>query len=189
MLQLINMKSVLETLNNGDREINLKRMIGKAYKSAMDIDNYYELKSLENERTNTLDIEKERRYQVLKKEMKECGVVVYSVIEYKQILDLLPISKEQVYSILSHENAHANVAEQAASIDLEGFSVSFLKNKEGNVTIAPSIKVSTDPSFPRKQILKENIMMTEAPANYGDKLSTGDKEILRHDKDELAGLA
>lgn len=171
-------------------EEKLKYSIAKAYQTAMNLDNYdqkiIELRNLRQERINGLSKEKEIKFQQLSKEIADSEVVAYGIIEYKKILELLGLSKEKVSELLNHENAHANVTEQVSSQTFDGFRVRFHKDSNGKITFTPSIKTTTDMSFPEKQRLEEDILINEAPIYYGDKLSERDKTVTEEAKRRLS---
>ncbi len=158
----------------------LRIEIARAFRAAQKMDNYEdkieELRILRLEKIKGLDSEKEERYQTLRKEIADCELLVKSVVEYKKVLELLPLSKEQINSILNHENAHANIGEQVKTHKIEGFRIRFIKDRNNNIGFMPSVKISTNISAPEKEVLEETILITEAPLNYGDVLSKDDED-------------
>ena len=173
-------------------EGELKNNIARAYQTAIKIDNYdnkiVELRNLRQERIKGLDKEKEQKYQMLNKEITDSEILVQSIMEYQKVLELLGLPKQKIDELLNHENAHANVTEQVASQTFDGFRVRFHKDINGKVSFTPQAKTTTDLSFPEKQRLEEDILVTEAPLHYGDKLSARDKEVIEEAKSRLSKL-
>lgn len=178
---------------NNILEEKLKPLIAKAYQAGFKMENYEknitELRSLREEKRNGLSIEKEARYNELSKQMSDCEVLVDNVMEYKKVLELIGLEKEKIDSLLNHENAHANVTEQVKSQSFDGFRVRFYKDKNGNMSLWPSIKTTMDFSFPEKQRLEEDILVNEAPLHYGDTPSQGDKDIIEKSRKRLSEIS
>ena len=174
-------------------EEELKLLITKAYQSGLKMENYEkdieELRLLRKEKRYGLNTEKETRYKELNKKMSECEVLVNTIMEYKKVLELIGLEKEKIDSLLNHENAHANVTEQVKSQSFDGFRIRFYKDKNGNMSLWPSTKTTTDFSFPEKQRLEEDILVNEAPLHYGDTLSKGDKDIIEKAKNRLSEIS
>lgn len=178
-----------------DSEKKLDERITKAYRAALPMSEYNDklkkFKSLCKERdTGGLDADAETEYQSLHKQLEDCEIMVSSVMEYKRLLELIPIPKEEIDETLSHENAHANVAEQSPSIKFIGFVVRFYKDEEGKVCVWPSAEMNyQDVSFAEKQRLQEFILVNRAPLEYGaGPLSDRDEQNIREAEKRLAEL-
>lgn len=179
--------------NSENYEKQLKARVFSAYNNAKSLDNYEEkIAELRKLRTKKIEPnftpEDEERFHELDKEIKSCEVLVDSVMEYKKLLELFPLSEEKIHSLLNHENAHANTAEKLPSQIFNGFRVRFVKNAEGNVAIKPSAKTSNDYGYPESQRLEEEIQVFEAPLHAGDTLSVSDKANIKELRNKLDNL-
>lgn len=182
-------ENISTNLNINISKEELKLKIEKASRAGSKLENFHdkmeEFRNLRDERINGLDKEKEKRYQLLNKEISDAEVLVSSIMEFKTVLELLNLPKEKIEKILNHENAHANKAEQLETKKFIGFRIRFHTNKNGEVTFSKSAKISSNNNFPRKQILEEDILVAEAPLHYGDRPSKRDQKTIDEKKAEL----
>ncbi len=176
-----------QIINMSEEELKLK--IEKASQAGMKLENFHEkmdgFRKLRDERIKGLDKDKEKRYQLLNKEITDAEVLVPSIIEFKKVLELLNLPKDKIDKILNHENAHANKAEQLETKNLIGFRIRFHTDKNGEITFSKSAKILSNNNFPKKQILEEDILVAEAPLYYGDRPSKRDQKMIDEKRKEL----
>lgn len=177
--------------NNPEKEDSLKLKIENAIKSAFPINSYEEqrkkLKELQNKQINEgLSTSEDFLCRILKDQFKSCAVIVQNISEYRKVLELAGLSGKAVDQILSHENAHANVAEQLPSQIFKGYSLRFLKEDDGRIIMHPQALFLRDNSFSEEQLIEDEIKVTEAPIYYGDELSPGDKKSIENLKNKLS---
>ncbi len=166
-------------------EEELKTKIGEAVHYAFPAEQYDKeierLRGLRKKKNEQgLTSPEEIEYKVLNDQIKSCQVTVKTLSEYRKVLELLEFPKNTIDQIMNHENAHANVAEQLESQIFRGYRIRFLKEQDGRLVIQPQAAVSTNPSFPEKQGIEEEIMVTEAPLYYGDELSISDQKVIEN---------
>lgn len=176
-----------QIINISEEELKLK--IEKASQAGMRLENFHEkmdeFRKLRDEIIKGLDKDKEKRYQLLNKEITDAEVLVPSIIEFKKVLELLNLPKERIEQILNHENAHANKAEQLETKNFIGFRIRFHVDKNGEIAFSKSAKILSNNNFSKKQILEEDILVAEAPLHYGDRPSNRDKKMIDERMAEL----
>ena len=90
--------------------------------------------------------------------------------------------------LVAHENAHANVAE-ATGHDLIGYAVLFIKDEGGQLSNLQPLHISRpDVEWGPRESLTKHIEVTNAPAEYGNTLSEGDKFDIEADRRRLAEI-
>lgn len=176
----------MEKLQNiSERKDFLKIKVENAIENAFPLEKYEEqrkkLKQLQYKQMNEgLSTSEDTLYIILKDQFRSCAVVVQTISEYRKVLELAGLFGKAVDQILSHENAHANAAEQLPSQIFKGYSLRFLKENGGKIVMHPQVLFSRDNSFSEEQLIEDEIRVTEAPLYYGEELSPGDiKEIER----------
>lgn len=182
---------------NEDRdasELSLRNKINDAIESAQTLEEF----TFKQNKLKELDFErkvgkkwsklKEEEYNDLTNDVEKNEIVVSTIMEYRRLLELVSMPEYRINEILSHENAHANVAQQSESIELKGFTIFFFRDKSGKLYIQPSISIDVDWSFPIKKLLNESIQISEAPLHYGDKLSADDTDRIQVLKNKLSEI-
>lgn len=120
--------------------------------------------------------------QPLKDELLKSSVVVQTLPEFRVLLQKeFGDDIENINDIIAHENAHANSLEKAGAI-FNGYSL--LIAKKGDIYMR---KAGANYSYPNDWTEEKKTdvykQMLTAPEEYGNTLSTSDKERLEKLKD------
>ncbi len=122
----------------------------------------------------------------IEKEILEHSAIADNLIEFKEMLKQLGQTyREQIENdyenierwaedLLSHENAHANVA-QSLNHEWVGYVQIFYEDNNGNIGIQPAHVTKPRWEWGPKEVLENTIRVVRAPEEYGNKLSDGDK--------------
>lgn len=125
-------------------------------------------------------------------EIMKSSAVVETLPEFEEMLKQLSVKFGNEYNwinnYLAHENSHANVAESTGH-NLVGYATVFIKDDQGNLSnIQPLHFNKPDLNWGPEEMLRKSIEVTNAPEEYGDRLSEGDIESLQNDKKSLAEI-
>ncbi|MBP9711490.1 MAG: hypothetical protein KBD55_00435 [Candidatus Pacebacteria bacterium] len=175
-------------------EVSMRRKILRGKQVAVKLEEHqarleeFRLLCAKNEAGTALTADEREKFKFLDDFLDDSEIVVSSIVEYKRLLELLGISKERVYKILNHENAHGNMSQQMPSQKFFGFKVLFYLDEDGELNILPSAYHKEDKSFSEIQRLEESIKTKEAPLHYGSELSSSDIADIEHAKKRLTEI-
>lgn len=166
-----------------DKGIEFKSKIEKAVSAAFSSEEYEgKIKMLRIYRRaqeeSGLSTEELLAYEKLLKEIQNIEIIVPNLSEYKKLLEVAGLNSTAVNQILSHENAHANVAEQLPSQKFHGYKLRFSREGE-EIIMHPSAVTSNNSEFSRDQQIQEEIWVTKAPKYYGEELSESDQRTIK----------
>jgi len=89
---------------------------------------------------------------------------------------ILGLSTYSTNDTLSHENAHANKAEQLGATHI-GYKFVLIK-EDGGFNVQPQANYYIPDEWNKEKQNAVNIEITKAPEEYGNKMSHGDKRYL-----------
>lgn len=165
-------------------ETDLQEKITSAKTHALSQEEY---KNILDEELKMKDIESERElrdeevnhFHEFRKRMTEATIVVETLLEAKKVMEILGFSNDSLINTLSHENAHANKAEQLGAYHL-GYKFCLIKTNNGDFLVQPQASIDIPRHLEKEE---QNKMLSEiifAPDEYNNKLSEGDREDLEH---------
>lgn len=112
-------------------------------------------------------------------DMSKGVVKVNTLVEFREILESLGISKEKVEECVAHENAHMVTAQELEMQNL-AYAVLFVKKTDGQMGVNPFVSCD-DPSRDPETILANRRKIASAP--HSDNLSHEDKIMTGEDVD------
>lgn len=171
-----------EYLNN--IEASLQKKVTSAKMSALSEEEY---KNILEEESKMQDIESKRKltdkevnhFYKFRKRMTEATIIIETLPEARRVMEILGFNNNSLIDTLSHENAHGNKAEQLGAKHL-GYKFCLIKADNGDFLIQPQASIDIPEDWEKK---KQNEVLTkiiEAPEEYDNKISHGDKEDLKH---------
>lgn len=154
----------------------IERLLIVAVSNALDYDEYQNLNSrLEDLNTKeNLSIEEDREFADIMDRINLASFHTKELIDFKLAMERFGLSDQNVIDFLSHENAHANKADELG-VGFDEYLLTVLV-KDGKLVGQPSTLFSLDLEHPEtKTILKK---ITLAPEEYGGELSPSDIKSL-----------
>lgn len=193
---------MIETIRNSpefskDLEREIAQKVDQGIRDAIDV---YYLNGLCSELGKMKDgPDRMIKENELKEIMKASSVLVNTLPEFnellKQVASIVRADQEWVQDILSHENAHANVATKTGH-EWGGYAVLFIKNNGRLSSLQPMFLYSAQDSWGEVEKLLKRIEVNRAPEVYNQMLSTGhsdghgvrDNEAVLRDRARLKEL-
>lgn len=142
---------------------------------------FEERKILQNEgKQNT------KRFSELNSMLSSSLVTVQTVSEFKILLECMGKNYYATIGTLEHENAHAN---KATSLGVEHDGYSLLVFKNGTEFQYQPVALIQFPQNLNEDSLKKKIAVLNAPTEYGNTISRGDKVDIKATQDILRNLS
>ncbi len=103
---------------------------------------------------------------------------VQTLVEFRMLLESIGFSKDDVFDILEHENAHSNAQElEHENEEAKGYGVLFIRDEAG-FHAQPHVAGEKKDSASMLEYLKGLARSVSAPERYGHSLSVNDVEDL-----------
>ena len=135
-----------------------------------------ELEKICNERELT-DDEVEHFFS-FRERMNDATIRVSTLPEARRTMEILGFDADNLVDTLSHENAHANKAEQLGA-NHTGYNFIITETKDGRYEVGPQAVTSTPDDWLAEHKRHVEAQILQAPDEYGNKMSDSDKQKLK----------
>ena len=123
--------------------------------------------------------EEVNHFYEFRKRMTEATIIVETLPEARRVMEILGFNKNSLIDTLSHENAHGNKAEQLGAKHF-GYKFCLIKTDNGDFLIQPQASIEIPEDWEKGKQDEVLTKIIEAPEEYDNKMSKGDKEDLKH---------
>ncbi|MEI7689259.1 MAG: hypothetical protein WCI91_03705 [Candidatus Nomurabacteria bacterium] len=169
-------------------EKNIERELRRAQANAI---NGKDLLLLTEKRFNLSKIERTpeiiNQISLVSKEISKYMVTVDTLLEFKTLVEKLDRNYYFTIGTISHENAHANMTEALCGKH-RGYSIVVFKKEDGTYGYQPISHFDFSSVLDPEEKIKKEIRVTNAPEEYGNKLSPGDKNRIQELEKQLKNL-
>ena len=190
-MEKISNETIKENLSVTDEQMKteIRRIINEAKSRAIESDIIDKMLS-EKKRIQSVSpaefLKNLDEYIKIDEEIKKHTILIKTLNEFKILLELLELSEAYIKDTLEHENAHANKVESLDAV-LEGYTMIISKN-ENDYLYSPSVSYSVPNQWDEIKKMKVILEIANAPKDYGNRLSDGDKEKIKTIEEQLRQL-
>lgn len=138
---------------------------------------YNRIKIVEDDTENIDELRK------LEKEFEKTALFLETLPEFDYALNALNLPGDTIKDVVEHENAHANKAEELKANEVK-YGIGFMRKANGEKAILPFVyhKISGEKEGWSEERQKDaNQKITQAPEEYGNKLSPSDIKKLKNE--------
>lgn len=160
----------------------IHRLLKVAISNAIDADEYQKLSKRNEVLTlqKSLSSQEEMEVTNILERIDRASVRAKTLTDFRFTLEEFGLSHENVIDFLAHENAHANKADQLS--DSFQYYILTILLRDGKLVGQPATIFDFDHTDPETRHRLQQI--TNAPLEFGSKLSEGDEESLLSLKDQ-----